>query len=589
MMKQLFTDKRLLSYPQRLKRLRYFTVIFFILLFIPISMVFYQGYIQYQQDQLRHYQNQTNKITSLVNKRLFKRTALANAIPINEFDYYQTLYNPISKEVSKALSPLSTEKHFELFKGHKGYFQLDHNGQFNSPVWPSVIKDGKSLLDTSDNLTAELSKRRAIAFKLYQVTSQSPELKSLIGKKSPSSYKKFRVLTDVPDYFIFYRAVSILDEIKIQGYIIHRDDYLVELLNEALNYAPIELPTLITVKPKSQKASSLYFISQKTAHGQTKITQQSEEVPELNQQLISQNQLNWPYKNYSVFYTTPELTLNDTAIYSISLMSTLLIAIAIGCCGFYYLGKKQLRLAEQRLNFVSSVSHELKTPLTSIRMYAEMLKSGMVLSEQHQIDYYEFIHSESERLSRLIDNILQLSSLSQPHHNVAAQYTKLSIVEDIIRSKASSLVEKNGFQLNICQPINNADNVLMFVDIDAFSQVVINIADNAVKFFDEDKIKDTNRKKIDFIFSQESENNNRIELEIRDYGVGISPEQEGKIFELFYRGGSELTRSTQGTGIGLALVNELVLAQQGEISVQRMNPGLAIKISFKSKGPSLYS
>jgi signal transduction histidine kinase len=216
-------------------------------------------------------------------------------------------------------------------------------------------------------------------------------------------------------------------------------------------------------------------------------------------------------------------------------------------------------------------------------MYAEMLKTGTVLSNEHKTDYYEFIHSESERLSRLIDNILQLSKLSQPQHSVSPQYIKLSILADIIRSKVSSLIENNDFQLDIILAINEPDKVMILVDIDAFSQVVINITDNAIKFFDHEKIKDKSRQKIDFTFQLDSQNKGQIILEIRDYGSGISAEQENKIFDLFYRGGSEMTRTTQGTGIGLALVNELVLAQQGSIQVKRMSPGLAMKMSFKCK------
>ena len=124
---------------------------------------------------------------------------------------------------------------------------------------------------------------------------------------------------------------------------------------------------------------------------------------------------------------------------------------------------------------------------------------------------------------------------------------------------------------------------MLLVDIDAFSQVVINITDNAIKFFDNESIQDKSRKKIDFIFKMDPKRKDQILIEIRDYGHGISVEQQSKIFELFYRGGSELTRSTQGTGIGLALVNELVLAQQGTIEVQRMTPGLAMKMSLKCK------
>jgi len=242
-----------------------------------------------------------------------------------------------------------------------------------------------------------------------------------------------------------------------------------------------------------------------------------------------------------------------------------------------------LALAEQRLNFVSSVSHELKTPLTSIQMYSQMLKEGTVISETHQKKYFEFIYGESERLTRLINNILQLSTLSHQQQNVQPEYTQLTILQDIIRSKISSLIDKNNFQQNIIVEITNAEGLKVLVEQDAFAQVIINITDNAVKFFDQQKINDTSRQKIDFIFRQHPKNKHMMQMEIRDYGEGITQEQENKIFELFYRGGNELTRTTQGTGIGLALVNELVLAQQGEIKVERRTPGLAMLLSFHIK------
>ena len=216
-------------------------------------------------------------------------------------------------------------------------------------------------------------------------------------------------------------------------------------------------------------------------------------------------------------------------------------------------------------------------------MYSEMLKSGQILSEQHRSDYYEFIFSESERLSRLIDNILQLSKLSHPAHNVEPNWVKLSILNDVIQSKVSSLLVKNDFKLTINQPFEQPESALLWVDLDAFAQVVINITDNAVKFFDQAKINDVERQKIDFNFHYSKQQPEFIQLQIRDYGFGISEEQQEKLFELFYRGGNELTRATQGTGIGLALVKELINAQQGEVSVERMSPGLALNIRFKFK------
>jgi len=253
------------------------------------------------------------------------------------------------------------------------------------------------------------------------------------------------------------------------------------------------------------------------------------------------------------------------------------------CYGFYRLGAKQLALVEQRMNFVSAVSHELKTPLTAIRMYTEMLQQGTVISKQHQQDYFAFIFSESERLTRLINNILQLSHLSNQQQEVEAEYTRMAILQDIIRSKTSSIMDAQGFQQNIIVDLPDPEGIAVLVEQDAFSQIVINITDNAIKFFDKTQIKDHGRQKVDFTFSLHPSNEQLLQLEIRDYGGGIDHRQETKIFELFFRSGNELTRSTQGTGMGLSLVRELVIMQQGTIQAIRKNPGLAILISFKCK------
>ena len=298
------------------------------------------------------------------------------------------------------------------------------------------------------------------------------------------------------------------------------------------------------------------------------------------QQAIYHTKLEWPYEGYSLSLSTHSLPLTSAMVYSGIVIIILIAAILSACFGFYRLGVKQLALGEQRLNFVSSVSHELKTPLTSTRMYSQMLKEGIVISEKHKQDYYAFIYDESERLTRLINNILQLSALSNQQQNIQLEYTLLTILQDVIRSKTSSIIDKSHFQQNIIMEIADVKEVQVFVEQDTFSQVIINITDNAVKFFDSQLINDPSRQKIDFIFRQHPKHKDMIQLEIRDYGEGITQEQESKIFELFYRGGNELTRSTQGTGIGLALVNELVLAQQGEIEAERRSPELAMLISL---------
>ncbi len=573
-MKYLFSSTKLLNHTQRQTRLKWLTSLFFVLLIVPICSVFYLGYTQYQNDVLNEYQQKTKRATENINKRIFKRIALANATPPSHFDYVHALYNPTTQQVSNILSPLSSVSSIERYSGHLGFFQLDKEGQFNSPLWPHPLPASDA--NQTKPLGPDEQKRLTIATRLYEITQQSPELSAQIKQQTPNEHIKFGVIDELDNYFILHRVVESMGQIKVQGYVIEREAYINNIILDALNTVALDQTMMLTLTSKHTKD---YFLSEVNQQQGVNVSQLNEPMTLHNQVLINSESLNWPYKEYQIHYSTASLPISPTALFGATVMVILLLAICLACIGFYVIGVKQLKLAEQRLNFVSAVSHELKTPLTSIRMYAEMLKTGMVISTQHQADYYEFIFSESERLSRLIDNILQLTKLSQPAHNVNAQYINIGVLSDIVRSKTSSLLAENNFTLNINYDFDNAIHTPIFVDSDAFSQIIINITDNAIKFFDKDEINDMTRQKIDVCFSQ-SDDKNSIEIKIRDYGVGITAEQQNKIFDLFYRGGSELTRKTQGTGIGLALVSELVNAQQGKISVTRKSPGLEITMRF---------
>jgi len=579
--KLLLTNNHLLNYQQRINRLRCFTLMFFLLLFVPVSVISSLSFEQFKEEQFSQYQRKSDKISASINKRFFKYRTLTNAITPSEFSFYHHLYNPISEQLTKALSPLSNAQYYKRTEGLIGYFQVDKDGNFNSPVWPFIIDSPQDKRVVNSPKEPEFMARRTLTKKLYDIVFSSNKLQDFFTDKLAKKSKMFQMFSDVPEYFIYYRVININDTPVLQGYVLNRQAYLKKIAGKVINAVQFESEVNIVLELIEPNNTKNFLIHRDATLDEIQITPYKHS-DKFDQQIeINSNKLHWPYGNYTLSYYTPALELSSTAIYSMSLMAVLMIAIILGCIGFYRIGVQQLKLAEQRLNFVSSVSHELKTPLTSIRMYSEMLKTGTLISPTHQNEYYEFIHSESERLSRLIDNILQLATLSQPEQNVDLQYTKLSILTDIIRSKLSSLFDSSGFQLSISQPFEQSDKVLLLVDSDAFSQVVINITDNAIKFFDQEKIADKDRLKIDFTFRVDPKDSDYIQLEIRDYGEGISAEQEHKIFDLFYRGGSELTRTTQGTGIGLALVNELMLAQQGSIEVQRMSPGLAMIMSFK--------
>jgi len=571
-----FLHRTELNSSQRLIRLRLYTLFFFCLLLIPISSAFYLLYCQFEKEQLTTLQHQTDKVTAAINKRLLKRSLMANGMVAEEFDYYVRKFNSETKEMTKALSPLSEPKLYKKHPGLLGYFQIDQDDNFNSPVCPTVIPKKLPANFLTERISTELLERRKLTMTLWQIVQQSDELTRLLENKDEPASTRFNVVFDVPNYFIFHRIAVVNGEKKVQGFIVTRDDYINTYIADFLSLIQFEVEILAELLSPNGEVLIQYGMDE---NGEvSEVSSYSSTNKETRKVLLNTSKLNWPYTDYRLEYKSSELKLTSEAMVSMWMMLFTVLVVGLGCFGFYVFGVKQLKLAEQRLNFVSSVSHELKTPLTSIRMYAEMLSAGQILSKEHQAEYFQFITSESERLTRLIENILQLAKLNQPKQIVQPEFHSLDKILDVIKSKLSSILIKHEFMINFDLQLAQPEQVNVFVDVDALLQVMINITDNTVKFFDKTEIQDKDRQKIDFVFSVEQ---NMLKLTIRDYGSGVSAEQENKLFELFYRGGSELTRTTQGTGIGLALVKELMLAQEGIIMAQRMSPGLALHLYFK--------
>jgi len=249
------------------------------------------------------------------------------------------------------------------------------------------------------------------------------------------------------------------------------------------------------------------------------------------------------------------------------------VLAAVLCGGFllmYRFAMGQLKLARQQQDFVSAVSHELKTPLTSIRMYGEMLKAGWADDAKKQT-YYDYIHSESERLSRLIENVLQLARLNRNTQHFDLKRATVAELMDMVRSKIATQVERTGFTLDVRNDAPADTEVL--IDADCIAQVVINLVDNALKFS-----AGAQRKAVEIASRRESDG--RVLITVRDFGPGIPKGQMKKIFELFYRPQNELTRETAGTGIGLALVQQLVSAMGGRVDVRNCAPGAEFRVSL---------
>jgi signal transduction histidine kinase len=239
------------------------------------------------------------------------------------------------------------------------------------------------------------------------------------------------------------------------------------------------------------------------------------------------------------------------------------------------LGLGQINLANQQQDFVSAVSHELKTPLTSIRMYGELLREGWA-SEEKKRSYYDFIFDESERLSRLINNVLQLARMTRNEQQAELQVMEVSQLLRTIESKISSQVERSGFELEVvCADAVQEASIL--IDPDWLTQIMINLVDNAIKFSSKASVKRV-------VISAQHAGEHRVQFTVRDYGPGIENAQMKKIFQLFYRSESELTRETVGTGIGLSLVQQMVSNMNGKISVVNCEPGAAFRLTFAEYG-----
>jgi signal transduction histidine kinase len=227
---------------------------------------------------------------------------------------------------------------------------------------------------------------------------------------------------------------------------------------------------------------------------------------------------------------------------------------------------RELALAKLKSDFVSNVSHELRTPLALIRLYAETLEMGRVSGSGKQQEYYEIIRKESERLTSLINNILDFSRIESGKKEYNFRETN---VADLVRDTLEAYrfeIEQNGFKFE--QKIASDVPPLM-VDREAIARSLLNLVNNAVKYSPNEKYLGVN------LYPQ----NGSVNLEVIDHGIGIPAKEQPKIFEKFYRVGDPLVHNTKGSGLGLSLVCHIVQAHGGEVAVESA-PGQGSKFTI---------
>ena len=251
------------------------------------------------------------------------------------------------------------------------------------------------------------------------------------------------------------------------------------------------------------------------------------------------------------------------------MIAILVVIILMGLFAIYKSAGAVLDLSERRSKFVSSVTHELKTPLTNMRMYIEMLEQGMARDPEREQDYFNILGSESARLSRLIDNVLELSKLEKKQRHINLREGDF---DDVIQEVTVVMQEKlrqEGFAFIA----ENSGAKPFKYDPDVMVLILINLMENSIKFGKAAPVK-----KITLAVRHEDD---CVTIHVSDTGPGIPRHALKKIFDDFYRVESPLTRTTGGTGIGLSLVKKFVTLMGGEVRAENnTGPGCTIMISL---------
>jgi len=244
----------------------------------------------------------------------------------------------------------------------------------------------------------------------------------------------------------------------------------------------------------------------------------------------------------------------------------LLAVIVAGIVLAWRLMRQEAEMAQLKSDFVANVSHDLKTPLSVIRMFGETLEMGRVADEGRRQEYYRVITRESERLSRLIDNVLDFSRIEGGRQTYDMVPTAVEpLIRETLEAFASPLAQQ-GFKVETRVA---PDLPEIPIDANAVGQALANLIDNAIKYS-----RDRRAIAVDAALAE-----GELAISVVDEGVGIPPEEQGKIFEKFYRVGRSETQGQRGSGVGLALVKHVAEAHHGRVTVES-RPGTGSRFTL---------
>jgi signal transduction histidine kinase len=270
-----------------------------------------------------------------------------------------------------------------------------------------------------------------------------------------------------------------------------------------------------------------------------------------------------PHWEAALYLQRPEQLRESALVLHRTIIFLIAAALAVIACGGWLVvadARRQLALAQQKTDFVSNVSHELKTPLTSIRMFAELMQNGRGESTAKYPQYLRIIMVEAERLTRLINNVLDFARLERKQKQFDKKPIDLHAVIERTWEGHELHLRESGFTTR-WQAAPGPYPV--FGDEDALAQILVNLLSNAEKYAGE-------RKEVELHTYLDS---GYACISVLDRGVGVPPGDERKIFESFYRAHDSLSSGIQGSGLGLTLAQQLAREHGGDVVYQPRTDG----------------
>ncbi len=298
----------------------------------------------------------------------------------------------------------------------------------------------------------------------------------------------------------------------------------------------------------------------------------------------------------TVHLTGPDLLFEVQRARSMSFGLLVLCSAAVALLGFVSARRaylRQQRLTEMKSDFVSSVSHELRAPIASVRLLTESLERGKVQDPARQREYFRFILQECRRLSSLIENVLDFSRIEEGRKRYEFEPANArDLVETTVKLMEPNAAEKH-VALRLETPDGAEADCTALLDARAIQQAVVNLIDNAVKH---SAAGGTVTVSLNCEPGPNTESaprkdapgpapGARLRISVADHGPGIPPEEHQRIFERFYRRGSELRRETQGVGIGLSIVKHIVAAHGGRVVLESaVGQGACFTLELPTEG-----